>query len=59
MILAGGVRLAHLEGGRWLAGRAGREKFLCCLAGNTSAGCAWIETRHEEQVSLAAVVSDV
>lgn len=28
VILAVGVRLAHLEGGRWLAGRAGREKLL-------------------------------
>lgn len=51
-ILAVGVRLAHLEGGRWLAGRAGREKFLCCLAGNSSAECAWIETRHETSTSF-------
>ncbi len=37
-ILAIGVRLAHLEGGRWLAGRAGREKLLLGLAGDNSAG---------------------
>lgn len=38
VILAVGVWLAHLEGGRWLAGRAGREKLLLGLAGDKSGG---------------------
>ena len=45
VILAVGVRLAHLEGGRWLAGRAGREKLFLGLAGDNSAGFIWIETQ--------------
>lgn len=42
VILAVGVRLAHLEGGRWLAGRAGREKFLFGFTGDIS-GFVWME----------------
>lgn len=38
VILAVGVRPAHLDGGRWLAGRAGREKLLLTLAEDNSAG---------------------
>lgn len=36
LILAVGVRLAHLEGGRWFAGRAGREKLLLGFEGGNS-----------------------
>lgn len=35
VILAFGVRPAHLEGGRWLAGRAGREKLFLSSTGST------------------------
>lgn len=44
VILACGVRLAHLDGGRWLAGRAGREKLLLGFTGDTSAGFPWRAT---------------
>lgn len=47
VILAVGVRLAHLEGGRWLAGRAGREKLFLGFAGDNSAGFAWTETLQD------------
>lgn len=45
MILAGGVWLAHLEGGRWLAGRAGREKLFLGVAGDNSAWFVWLQTQ--------------
>lgn len=38
VMMAVGVRPAHLEGGRWLAGRAGREKLFLRLAGDNWAG---------------------
>lgn len=44
VILAVGVRLAHLEGGRWLAGRAGREKLLLLAGGDSSAWLTWTGT---------------
>lgn len=43
VILAVGARLAHLEGGRWFAGRAGREKLLLGVAGDNSAGFTWTD----------------
>lgn len=44
VILSVGVRPAHLEGGRWLAGREGREKFFLSLAGDKSTGFTWTDT---------------
>lgn len=41
VILAVGVRPAHLDGGRWLAGRAGREKFPFCWPADSSPGCTY------------------
>lgn len=38
VMMAEGVRPAHLEGGRWLAGRAGREKLLLRSSGDSWAG---------------------
>lgn len=54
LILAVGVWLAHLDGGRWLAGRAGREKLLLASTGDDAAGFTCTETREHLCAALVA-----
>lgn len=55
VILAVGVRPAHLDGGRWLAGRAGREKFLFCWTADSSPGCTY--EKKKSKTSASAIVT--